>query len=364
MYTETQLRQLKIPDLKEILSKESLPVSGKKEELISRILAAENKKTEEALKQTSNMDISNVINNDTDPKNDDVDIFDKDLLNSPNDLTTGLDNFDWEKFTTDDIDALSKDNTFDSLISPTSPSHSTNSNKDNTQEKVKSDVLKDDQSQTVKSDDTKKTSIKDDTNTEVSKSDVLIKPSGFTCKKIVFDEPTSPISKSQSDLNVEIERRKKRAERFGTQLSEADKKLQRAARFGVEVTSPIDSPLKASLPLPTRKLSTTSVDNDEKLRKRAEKFGLDKTKNETPTNIMATSNSLSEEEKKKKRAEKFGLVTTPSPVSTGSSNVTNIATSTSSSLSTLSEEEKKKRRAEKFSTDVSNGEPSSKKVKA
>ncbi|CAG8478892.1 12479_t:CDS:2 [Racocetra fulgida] len=326
MYTETQLRQLKIPDLKEILSKESLPVSGKKEDLIARILAAENKKTEEALKQASNMDISNVINNDTDPKHDD-DLFDKDLLNSPNDLTTGLDNFDWEKFTTDDIDALSKDNTFDSLISPTSPSHSTNSNKDNnTQEKVKPDVPKDDQSQTIKSDDAKKTSIKDGTNSEIPKSDVLVKPSGFTCKKIVFDEPTSPISKSQSDLNAEIERRKKRAERFGTQLSEADKKLQRAARFGVEVTSPIDSPLK--------------VDNDEKLRKRAEKFGLDKTKNETPTNVMATSNSLSEEEKKKKRAEKFAP---PSPVLTGTS---------TSSLSTLSEEEKKKRRAEKFGTNV------------
>ncbi|CAG8672188.1 13894_t:CDS:2, partial [Racocetra persica] len=351
----TQLRQLKIPDLKEILSKESLPVSGKKEELIARILTAANKKIEEeALKQASNMDISNVINNDTDPKNDD-DLFDKDLLHSPNDLTltTGLDNFDWEKFTTDDIDALSKDNTFDSLISPTSPSHSTNSNKDNnTQEKVKPDVPKDDQSQAIKSDDTKKPSIKDGTNLEIPKSDVLVKPSGFTCKKIVFDEPTSPISKSQSDLNAEIERRKKRAERFGTQLSEADKKLQRAARFGVEVTSPVDSPLKASLPFPTRKLV---IDNDEKLRKRAEKFGLDKTKNETSTNVMATSSASSEEEKKKKRAEKFGLAAPPSPVLTGTS---------TSSLSTLSEEEKKKRRAEKFGTNVSNGEPSSKKVKA
>ncbi|CAG8547273.1 501_t:CDS:2 [Dentiscutata heterogama] len=333
MLTEAQLRLLKIPELKELLVERNLPVSGRKEELITRILTAEGKKSEEALKQTNNMDINNVINNDTvlttDSKNEVTDLFDKDLLNSPNDLTSGLDNFDWEKFTTDDIDALSKDNTFDSLISPTSPSHSTTSNKDSTQEKVKSDASKDGQSQTIKSDDVKETSVKNDTNSESTKPDVLVKPSGFTCKKIVFDEPTSPISKSQSDLNAEIERRKKRAERFGTQLSEADKKLQRAARFGVEVTSPIDSPLKAPLPFPSRKLSTTSVDNDEKLRKRAEKFGLDKTKNETP-NITATSNS---------------------------SNVTN----TTSSL--LNEEEKKKRRAEKFGTNVSNVESSNKKVK-
>ncbi|CAG8714483.1 5935_t:CDS:1, partial [Scutellospora calospora] len=92
-------------------------------------------------------------------------------------------------------------------------------------------------SQTIKSEDTKKTLIKIDTNSEPSKPDVLVKPSGFTCKKIVFDEPTSsPTSQNQPDLTAEIERRKKRAERFGTQLSEADKKLQRAARFGVEIT--------------------------------------------------------------------------------------------------------------------------------
>jgi hypothetical protein len=75
-----------------------------------------------------------------------------------------------------------------------------------------------------------------------------VKPSGFTCKKIVFDNITTTTtsqtsSKSQTDLAIELERRKKRAERFGVELSDADKKLQRAARFGTTVTNPLDAPL-------------------------------------------------------------------------------------------------------------------------
>jgi len=44
-------------------------------------------------------------------------------------------------------------------------------------------------------------------------------------------------------LATELERRRKRAERFGVELSDADKKLQRAARFGTTVSDPLDAPL-------------------------------------------------------------------------------------------------------------------------
>jgi len=136
-------------------------------------------------------------------------------------------------------------------------------------------------------------------------------------------------------------------------LSDADKKLQRAARFGTEAPIPIDSPLKAPLPVPPRKFS---IDDEEKLRKRAEKFGVDNAQTKT-TN---SANSLNEEEeKKRKRAEKF-----ETGIATASTTTTSDFTPTPlkpSSLSSLSEEEKKKRRAERFA--AKNPEPSSKKLK-
>ncbi|CAG8433790.1 11372_t:CDS:2 [Diversispora eburnea] len=300
--TESKLRQLKIVDLKELLAKKGLPVSGKKED------------------QTA-------LN--IEPKSSETDLFDKDILVSPNELLpTGLDD-DWEKFTTDDIANLSKD--FDSPDSPTSPSLS---NKETLANKPKIEVSKDNLTTIDDKQKDSNTSIKDDA-TSTTSSDILIKPSGFTCKKIIFDEkPSLPVSKSQPDLTAELERRKKRAERFGVQLSDADKKLQRAARFGINTKIPDDSPLKAPLPS-SRKLSVASIEDEGKLKKRAEKFALDKEQ----ANVLNVTPSLSEEEKKKRRAEKFSkeLASTPS---------------NQSSLTSLSEEEKRKRRTERFALHV------------
>ncbi|CAG8698869.1 16254_t:CDS:2, partial [Acaulospora morrowiae] len=285
--TEAKLRQLRIIDLKELLVKKGLPVSGKKEELIARILATEDKKPEDAANQNQN--IENIDNNDTtsttlktETKNGSSDSYEAPVV---------LDE-DWYKFTTEDIANLSKDPEFENLTFPTSPSQSIASNKEFIPDKGKPEVSKE---RSIKHEDRKNDTSKPPENDK--KSDILVKPSGFTCKKIVFDdEPTTPVTKSQSDLSAELERRKKRAERFGIQLSDADKKLQRAARFGIETSIPIDSPLKAPLPAPPRKFS---VDDEEKLRKRAEKFGLDNSQTKT-TNL-----ANEEEEKKRKRAEKF-----------------------------------------------------------
>jgi hypothetical protein len=186
-------------------------------------------------------------------------------------------------------------------------------------------------------------------------SNVVVKPSGFTCKRITFDEP-SDLNKNSNDLSSELERRKKRAERFGTQLSEADKKLERAARFGFAIPSPLDSQLKSPRPSSTPK-KMSIVEDEEKLKKRAERFGTNKSTNETteeitdPT-IKFTSplSSLSEEEKKKKRAERF------------SSESKSLSSVSPTSLNTISEEEKMKNRAEKFKTNT-NDEPPSKKIK-
>jgi hypothetical protein len=113
--TEAKYRQLKVPELKELLTKKGLQVSGKKEDLIARLLAAEDKKPVETINQPSKnssntntnrkSSIENIINKDpaepatlnTEVKEDN-DLFDKDLnLMSATDITTGIDNdFDWE----------------------------------------------------------------------------------------------------------------------------------------------------------------------------------------------------------------------------------------------------------------------------
>jgi len=144
----------------------------------------------------------------------------------------------------------------------------------------------------------------DEASKDSPNSNVVVKPSGFTCKRITFDEP-SDLNKNSNDLSSELERRKRRAERFGTQLSEADKKLERAARFGFAIPNPLDSQLKSPRPSSAPK-KMSIVEDEEKLKKRAERFGTNKSTNETteettdPT-IKFTSplSSLSEEEKKR-----------------------------------------------------------------
>ncbi|CAI2171313.1 14753_t:CDS:2 [Funneliformis geosporum] len=347
---ETKYRQLKVPELKDLLLKKGLPVSGKKEELVARLLAAEDKKIVEPINQTPKSNtmatssstrkssIDNIINKvsmetTSEVKNDDTDLFDKDLNLISADIASGIDNDFWDNITTD-IN-IPKDSEFDSLISPFSPS-SVTSIKDLSPEKSKTEMPESikgsnnvtnveakNSAETMKSD---AKASKAESSSSIS--DNIVKPSGFTCKKIVFDNSptiTSPqLPSKDADLATELERRKKRAERFGVELSDSDKKLQRAARFGTTVTNPLDAPLTAPR-LPNRKLSI--VENEEKLKKRAERFGLDKS--ESSTN---TTNTLSEEEKKRKRAERFGLNASPNSVS-----------------NSINEEDKKKRRAERLS---------------
>jgi len=282
--SEAKYRQLKVPELKDLLAKKGLPVSGKKEDLVARLLAAEDKPIEtinQTSKRKSSSSIEHIINNPAEQNND---LLDREL--------TLPDDFSW--------DIEQKDGEFDTLISPISPSLSVT---ELSPEKVKTETVeptKGSNADVKQSVETKSPSSNEakPLKSESSNSDSIVKPSGFTCKKIVFDNtPTTTTSqipsKNQTDLATELERRKKRAERFGVGLSDADKKLQRAARFGTTVSNPLDAPLTAPR-MPNRKPSV--VEDDEKLRKRAERFGLDK------------ANTLNEDERKRKRAERFGLV--------------------------------------------------------
>ncbi|XP_036389951.1 SAP domain-containing ribonucleoprotein-like [Megalops cyprinoides] len=130
-------------------------------------------------------------------------------------------------------------------------------------------------------------------------------PEETTEKKVV--KTTPPVSLG--------ERLQKRAERFNVAPSADSKKAMRAARFGLPVTSPVSSQgasvtSKATVNVDILKkraerfgmnVSSISkkVEEDEKLKKRKERFGI-------VTSAAAVGDDT--EAKKRKRAERFGNV--------------------------------------------------------
>ncbi|CAG8477952.1 8964_t:CDS:2 [Ambispora gerdemannii] len=392
---EAKLRSLKVPELKELLNKKGLPVSGKKEDLINRLLTFEvGEKVTTTTTTTDSSNISSHNNNstgrntgnnsinintktqnnsgiisngdnnasgvagDNDTKTGDTDLFEKDIVNSPGDPNSALDtDFDWDdiKLTTDEFNDVVKDAELDSLHSLSSPI-------ERTTDKSKMDNTLDKKPGTTSTITNTSTSIADSQRafTSTTEPEIVVKPTGFKCKKITFNAPSQPQQSipalnqsNDSNISSELEKRKKRAERFGVTLNETDKKLERAVKFGLQMSSPVDSPLKAERPIPQKK---TATDDDEKLRQRTEKFNL--------TNVAADSsssndawttperrnsvNSLNEEERKRIRAQRFSSSST---------------TTTTASIIT-DEEEKKRKRAEKFGLPVIDTEEEKRKKRA
>ncbi|XP_077184914.1 SAP domain-containing ribonucleoprotein isoform X2 [Paroedura picta] len=89
----------------------------------------------------------------------------------------------------------------------------------------------------------------------------------------------------------QMERMQKRAERFNVPVSLESKKAARAARFGIPTASA--KGLAAE--------SKTTTEDDEKLKKRKERFGI-------VTSSAGAGTTEDTEAKKRKRAERFGLV--------------------------------------------------------
>ncbi|ELK37787.1 SAP domain-containing ribonucleoprotein [Myotis davidii] len=109
----------------------------------------------------------------------------------------------------------------------------------------------------------------------------------------------------------QTERMQKRAERFNVPVSLESKKAARAARFGI-----------SSVPLKGLSSDTKPMVNLDKLKERAQRFGL---------NVSSISRKSEDDEKLKKRKERFGIVT--SSAGTGTTEDT---------------EAKKRKRAERF----------------
>lgn len=101
---------------------------------------------------------------------------------------------------------------------------------------------------------------------------------------------SAPVKNASENPNSDLERRQRRAERFGVsvQMSEEEKRRVRAARFGGSLT---DAPEAKS-----SGVGVTKVEEEKKRKARAERFGL-------PVSCDADS----EEAKKKARLVRFGL---------------------------------------------------------
>ncbi|XP_067650610.1 SAP domain-containing ribonucleoprotein-like [Haliotis asinina] len=167
---------------------------------------------------------------------------------------------------------------------------------------------------------------KDEPNEPPKKKIALIAPVK------VKPEPVSPPVSSIKSLmsgDAEVERLKKRAERFGAQ-SEKTKLQLRAERFGINSSN--TSTMKTTAPTVVAKpgkLSQTPVTAEDldKLKKRAERFG---------STVSTALSKLEEADRIRRRKERFGAIVS-------SDNSTRGKTASVPEL-----DEKKRKRAERF----------------
>ncbi|SAM81684.1 uncharacterized protein UBRO_03209 [Ustilago bromivora] len=121
-----------------------------------------------------------------------------------------------------------------------------------------------------------------------------------------FTTSTSPAEPSEEEgrqaLIVELEKRKARAAKFGQPLGEAERKLERAIKFGLD-------PTEAAVSKLTKALSNPADKRKEK-KERREAVVVEKKPEETEDERKEREKREEEEKKKaSRRAERFGLKT-------------------------------------------------------
>ncbi|KAG2172046.1 hypothetical protein INT43_001523 [Umbelopsis isabellina] len=258
--------KLKVKELQELLQKHSLPHSGKKDELIERLVKHDEKKMDDLA-------------------------LEEELGN--------LDEFDEAK-----LEELAQDPEF----------------------KAMQQQAADSEKQTTAATAAEPAAVApatSDEKTQPAEPVEQVKPgSNFKFTPVSFDK-TADSETSSAPAKSEAERRLERAKRFGVPVQDTVKKELRAQKFGDSTSPSAKAPASAApvaaaaaAPSPTR--PKASPVDDETLRKRAERFGLPtKTASQAakPANGKKESPkaqlSPEEEEKKRKRAERFGKPAEP-----------------------------------------------------
>ncbi|KAG0324769.1 hypothetical protein BG004_003368, partial [Podila humilis] len=296
-------RKLKVQELKDQLQLAGLPVTGKKEDLVARLL--EHQRVEEEL-NAAVADADDVVGGDGGP------------------LTGSGDGFDWDG----NVDDLAPPNDADTHAPALSSSSASTA------------------PATTAAPATAKTNIA--TTTAAKPATSVTTPSTTTATTTTAPSSVQSSVAGGQDveaLQAEYNRRKNRAARFGVPLKEEDKALERAVRFGVAVTAKTTSTTttatttnttaaattKASTALPVKPGSIKAQIPDDVLSKRAARFGI-----ATPTTTSTTTSSSS--------------TTTTATATTTKPTTTKATAGTKHSLYKLdeAEEEKKRKRAAKF----------------
>ncbi|KAI8364998.1 hypothetical protein EDC96DRAFT_510124 [Choanephora cucurbitarum] len=227
-------KNLKVKDLQDLLQKNGLPHSGKKEELIERLVKHDEQNQEFASLEEEFGD---------------------------------LDEFDESKVNLDELG----DKPIDDLTSFDDNLDSHTETKKKEEEKAESKGEAKEESKKEPKEETKPNS-------------------NFKFTPITFDKPADTKQEENSTKALsDAERALERAKRFGIQLNESAKKDIRAQRFGIA-----DKQAKP----------TTGADPDV-LKKRAERFGISTSQANVAKGKVPVKLDAAEEEKKRKRAERF-----------------------------------------------------------
>ncbi|CAG8595142.1 3960_t:CDS:2 [Paraglomus occultum] len=336
--TEAKLRVLKVPELKDLLSKRGLTITGKKEELVARIIAFEQNKQRNSISieeanetadhvsdlkssiKPSHVPTNNVITNDVhstakehhSPNDDD---FRLDDIASP-----GLDeNYDWDLSISD---ILGKEGDLDFVsLSPKSAaadskdtskkieSKKDNDSKDKNQISDKSTSESQSSVPVSKADTEESATSTAESGELVPQEEFVVTASGFRCKKITFDD--NPVKAAV--LLTEEEKRRKREQKFGPISKDSEKPAQRNPGRSTSYHSQDASRGRSfsSRNVRSQPRPKLSAEDKEKLKRRAEKFGLQprgesSSINNKTNGKKSTSVDPIEEEKRRRRAEKFG----------------------------------------------------------
>ncbi|KAL0082586.1 hypothetical protein J3Q64DRAFT_1164332 [Phycomyces blakesleeanus] len=305
-------KNLKVKELQELLQKQGIPHTGKKEELIERLMKHDERKTYEI--ESLEAEFGSIED------------FDESKLNFDD-----LHDVDLKSFSTTDAKQLTAvedeskaqaEKTEISVTETTTDASSTQNSVKISQIQETVEVVKPGSHFKFTPISFEKPGATTATATNATAAAASVAESAQTTPKPAVPSPTTikaapapapTLSEVEKKILAEAEKKAERAKRFGVQLDEKAKKELRAARFGipVAVAKTAASPSKSTPKVQTPKVQTGKTVapkgiDPETLKKRAERFGLPQKGGKIEKNGKSTVLDPVEEEKKRKRAERFG----------------------------------------------------------